>query len=202
MEMMVVAAIFVICAGVAIPSFLYTTRAGKIRNDADNLANLVVQARMRASAEFAEVRLNCQLAPASGPGYCQLQSLQYSSNNANSWTAETNAPTVYLSGGVSFKIPGTIASGGYLSNQSTAAYQGDPSQNTPTATTNPVIVVNSRGIAVQTNGTSPATVSDPNYALYIGDQAGNYYAISIPLVGRPWIYQWVSSSSQFVQRVD
>jgi type II secretory pathway pseudopilin PulG len=193
MQLMVVVAIFTVVAAIAVPSFLTSSRTGRLRNDANALTNLIVMARMRASTEFARTRLNCTLTPASGPGYCQLQSLQFP--GTGSWTNESQV--VFLSPGVTFGIPAAIT--GYLPNQSTAAYQGDVTQNTPTTTTTPVIVFNSRGIAVDySTGTTPT----PGYALYITDSTssytGSYYAISVPLTGRPWQYRWNSASSTFV----
>jgi type II secretory pathway pseudopilin PulG len=185
--MLVVVAVFTIVAAFAVPSFLTSSRAGRLRNDAGALSNLVVMARMRASVEFARTRLNCTLAPASGPGYCQLQSLAFP--GTGSWTNELQI--VYLSPGVTFAIPSSIASGGYLPNQS-AAFQGDAAQG---VTNNPLIVFNSRGLAVDYSaGTAPTA----DYALYINDTTGNYYAVSIPLTGRPWVYHWNAPTSQFV----
>lgn len=186
MQLIFVVAIVMILTVIAVPSFLNSSRPMRIRNDANALANLVVMARMRAATEFSRVQVYCTLAPTSGPGFCRLRSTAFP-NTAN-WVTEPQV--VYLSPGVSFGIPSSITTA--LPNQSsTGAYQGDQAQNTPSATNTPVIIFNSRGLPVDAlNGT--ALTAD--YALYLHDQTGTYYAVAVNMTGRPDLYSFASGA--------
>jgi type II secretory pathway pseudopilin PulG len=187
-QTLVVAAIMIVVSAIALPSFVNSTHPVQIRNDARALASLITMARMRAATEFAHVQLYCTLTPASGPPNCQLQSMGF---NAATWTNEPQ--TVYLSQGVKFGIPATITTP--VKNQTTGAYQGDQSENTPTATANPVIVFNSRGLPVDA---ATGKISNPDYALYLTDNAGNYYAVTVNQTGHPSVYRWDSVGHAFI----
>jgi type II secretory pathway pseudopilin PulG len=187
-QTMVVASIVILVSAIAVPSFVNSTRPGQIRNDARTLASLVTMARMRASTEFAHVQLYCTLAPASGPPNCQLQSMGF---NAATWTAEPQ--TIYLSKGVSFGIPATITTP--VKNQTTGAYQGNQAQNTPTATANPTIIFNTRGLPVDV---ATGKIFAPDYALYLTDNAGHYYAVTVNQTGHPSVYRWASATLAFI----
>jgi len=190
MQLVVVVAIFIVVAGIAAPHFLSSAQPVRIRNDANALANLVMMARMRASTEFAHVEVVCTTNTT--PATCVLESSQFP--NYTSYTAGSEPQKIYLSSGVSFGIPSTIT--GYLPNQSTAAYQGDQTENTPTVTTTPSIPFNSRGLPVDpTNGTA----LQPDYALYLTDVTGHYYALSVNMAGRPDIYQFANGAFILLQ---
>jgi len=149
-------------------------------------------ARMRASTEFAHVEVACTTNVT--PAYCILESSPFP--NPTSFTVGSELQKVYLSTGVSFGIPPTIYTN--VTNQS-VAYQGDAAQNTPTVTTNPVIPFNSRGLPVDvlTGGTPTG-----DYAFYLKDTTGNYYAVSVNQTGHPSIYQWNSGSLAFTPLVE
>lgn len=187
-ELLFVVAIVVILSAIALPSFLNSSRPFRLRNDANGLVNLVTMARMRAATTFSRVRLNCTTSPA--PATCKLESMQYTSTPATGvWVFEPGQ--TYLSAGVSFGFPPSMTSG-FLPNQSVAASQGNAQQNTPTVTTNPLMVFNSRGLPVDpTIGlTTSGTVLTPDYALYLTDQTGKYMAVSVNMTGRPSLYTY------------
>jgi type II secretory pathway pseudopilin PulG len=197
-QMVFVLAIIMIAAAIAIPSFVRVAHPMRLRNDANNLANMIVMARMRASVEFAHVELYCTpTATSTTLANCQLKSYAYL--GPGSWQPDPPPPsppyTVNLSSGVIFAIPPSITTP--VANQPTA-YQGDAAQYTPLATTNttnPVIVFNSRGLPVDpTNGTQPKG----DYALYLEDTStGAYYAVAVNFTGRPDLYQWDSTTKSF-----
>lgn len=195
MQLLFVVAIVVILTAMAVPSFLNSSRPMRIRNDANALANMIVMARMRAATEFTRTEVYCTPSPTSGPALCQMRSLQFTTTPATgTWNLEPQ--TVYLSPGVRFGIPSSITT--YLPNQGTA-YQGDAAQYTPLAssnTTNPVIIFNSRGLPIDPNGGSTLT---SDYALYLTDQTGNYYAISVNLTGRPDLYSFANGVFTLLQ---
>ncbi len=205
-QLLVVVAIVIVVAGIAVPSFLNSARPMRLRNDAHALANLITMGRMRASTEFAHVRLYCTPAPTSGQGFCQLQSLSFAASNTActgsttpTWTNELQS--VYLSQGVSFGIPPTI--NGAVLNQTSGAYQGDVQQYTAggasSNTTNPVIVFNSRGLPVDPTNVActGGTVITPDYVLYLKDPSNNYYALSVNQTGHSTLYWWDTSGLKF-----
>jgi Tfp pilus assembly protein FimT len=183
--MLFVVAIVVTVAAIAVPSILNSTRPMRLRNDAHALANLVTMARMRAATEFAHVEISCFTTAT--PAYCQLQSYGF---NGTQWISE--AQKVYLSAGVSFGIPATINT--KVTNQS-VAYQGDAAENTPTVTTNPIILFNSRGLPIDPTGATTNPTYD--YALYLKDTTNNYYAVSVNQTGHPSLYQWNATTLAF-----
>jgi type II secretory pathway pseudopilin PulG len=210
--MLVVVSVVCVVAGIAVPSFLNSTRPMRLRNDAHALANMITMARMRAATEFAHVEVYCTPSPASGPGYCQLKSLAFGVTNAPAnWVNEPQ--TIYLSQGVSFGIPPSISTP--VMNQPTgscplgsaSAYQGDAQQYTPCATTstnNPVIVFNSRGIPVDPTGTTGTngSVATSDYALYLKDASNNYYAVSVNQTGHPTLYWWNPTTLAFTRLLE
>jgi len=225
-QMLVVISIMIVVAGIAVPSFLNASRPNRLRNDAHSLANLITMARMRASTEFAHVRVYCTPSPASGPAYCQLQSMAFNPPSgctttypaANScWTPDPAPPAVpqmvYLSQGVSFGIPTTITTAvlnqptGSCPLGSSSAYQGDAQQYIPCAsasTNNPLIVFSSRGLPVDPTGSSGTngTVPTPDYALYLKDVSGNYYAVSVNQTGHPSLYWWNPTNLAFTRLLE
>lgn len=195
-QLLFVVAIVLILSALALPSFLNSSRPMRMRNDANALADLIVMARMRAATEFSRTQVYCTPSPASGPAFCQLKSLAYP--GTGSYTAETQ--TVYLSPGVSFGIPSTITTS--VPNQTSGAYQGDAQQYTPIAASNtahPVIVFNSRGLPIDPNG---GTIVTGDYALYLKDTAGSYYAVSVNLTGRPALYSFANGAFSCLRTSD
>jgi type II secretory pathway pseudopilin PulG len=192
LQMVFVAAISVILAAIAVPSFLNNTRPYQIINDANSLASLVTTARMRATTEFAHTQLYCTLSPTSGPPSCQLKSMVFGTATFLPDPA-VSPTTVYLSPGVAFGIPTSITKP--VQNQTSGAYQGDQAENTPSTTANPVIVFNSRGLPVDAaTGMNPTA----DYALYLTDAVGKYYAVTVNQTGHPAIYQWDPAQKAFI----
>src|ERR1017187_4031917 len=95
MQLMVVAAIFIVVAGIAAPHFLSSSQPIRIRNDANALANLVMMARMRASTEFSHVEVLCTTNTT--PATCVLESSQFP--NYTSFTANSELQKISLSSG-------------------------------------------------------------------------------------------------------
>lgn len=186
-QMLVVVAIFVIVAGMAVPSFMHSAQPMRLRNDAHALANLISMARMRATTEFAHVEVLCTTNVT--PAYCVLESSQYP--NPNTFVVNSELQKIYLSQGVTFGIPSTINTN--VLNQS-AAYQGDSAEG---VTTTPSIPFNSRGLPVDyATGT---TAGQGDYAFYLKDPTNNYYAVSVNATGHPTLYQWNSTALAFTR---
>lgn len=184
-QLLVVIAIMIVVAAVATPSFINVTRPMRLRDDAHALANLITMARMRASTQFAHTKVSCVTNVT--PAYCQMMSYGF---NGASWINEPQI--IYLSQGVSFGIPATITTN--VLNQS-VAYQGDAAENTPTATTNPILLFNSRGLPIDPTGATTNPAYD--YALYLQDAVNNYYAVTVTQTGHPTLYSWNPSSNAF-----
>lgn len=188
-QLLVVVSVICIVAAIALPSLLNSTRPMKLRNDAHALANLITMARMRASTEFAHVEVACTTNVT--PAYCILESSAFP--NTTSFSVGSEAQKIYLSQGVSFGIPSSITTN--VMNQTTA-YQGDAAEG---VTTNPTIPFNSRGLPVDvaTGGTLTA-----DYALYLTDTTGNYYAVSVNQTGHPTLYWWTRSTLTFTRLLE
>jgi type II secretory pathway pseudopilin PulG len=183
-QLLVVVSVIIIVAAVAVPSLLNSSRPMKLRNDAHALANLITMARMRASTEFAHVEVSCTTNVT--PAYCILESSAFPL--PTNFTVGSEVQKIFLSQGVSFGIPASITT--QVMNQA-AAFQGDAAEG---VTTNPVIPFNSRGLPVDvaTGGTPTA-----DYALYLKDTTGNYYAVSVNQTGHPTLYWWDATHSAF-----
>jgi len=162
-ELAVVTAIFLIVAAIAIPTTMTALQTYRTSSSARSIASQLALAKMTAASNFTQAELNCNLAGNS----CQLEVC--TTKGVSSCTTFTNqGGAVLLSPGVSF---------GYGSITTPAGTQ-TTIQNTAQ------IVFNSRGIPVI------AGAATSNDALYVTDQAGDTYAVTVYASGRVAVWRY------------
>jgi Tfp pilus assembly protein FimT len=167
LELLLVVAVIVTMLAFAIPSYNQVSHGYAIRNDADNVAGLLTQARMRAASTFARARVTCDTTTKK----CTLSTKKIN----GAWTNDPQVVT--LSKNVAFGIPSGTTNG--VGNQ-TAAVQGSTGQ------TNPYYVeFNSRGQPIDdTTGNAAST-----YGLYITDSSYKLSAgIGVDWSGKSSVY--------------
>jgi Tfp pilus assembly protein FimT len=164
-EMLVVAALILVIAAIALPSFANMMRTYKLRGDARGIAAQLALVRIRAASDFAQGELSFN----TSAGTYQLALCP--APCSGTWTNEGG--TVYLSAGNSF---------GYGSIAAAAGTQSSISQSTN-------IIFNSRGIPVDTTG-APTS----NYAIYLTDGQGGYVAVTVDASSRIRIWSYGGSS--------
>ena len=193
LELLIVVGLLCIVAAMCIPSYMSFQRNYRVRNDADGIADLMLTARMRATADFARTAVSCN--PAVTPAVCTLYTLPYSGTNPcpmpalTSWTLE---PQQYkLSPTDVFNLP-SAAPYGVLGQSATPPAQVYSGQTAPYT-----LYFNSRGWPISNNSsaTPPCGVVS-NYALYLQDAPGALnMGIGVDATGRTQIY--VLSSGTF-----
>jgi prepilin-type N-terminal cleavage/methylation domain-containing protein len=173
MEVSVVVLIVSTLAATTVPQAMQTLRTYRLSGDARGLAYQLSLARLRAGSDFtwAQIVLDTSATPNS-------YSLQLCTTKATSscTTFTTEGGTQYLSSGISL---GFGLSSGPAGGQTTA-------QQTTQVT------LNSRGIPIDSGGSPTA-----NDTIYLADDKGDAYAVSVTLSGHPkiWRYRggsWVS----------
>jgi prepilin-type N-terminal cleavage/methylation domain-containing protein len=163
-ELAIVLVIVGLIISIAIPVAITAMRALRASADARSLANQLALAKMRAANSFTQARLNCDTTA----NTCQLEICTSKGTSAcNTFTAEGGP--VILSQGSSFGF-GSIA---------TPAGSQTSIQNTTQ------IVFNSRSIPVDSSG---APTGD--YALYLTNQGGNQYAVTVYASGRIAVWRY------------
>jgi prepilin-type N-terminal cleavage/methylation domain-containing protein len=168
-ELAVVAAIFVVIASIALPGAMRMVRSYGASSSARTLASQLALAKMRAAEGFTQEELNCTLTSNS----CQLETC--TTKGASTCTTFSNdGGPVYLAQGISF---------GYGSITTPAGTQTTISNTTP-------IIFNSRGIPITAAGVVSATD-----AIYLTDQYGDIYAVTVNASGK--ITTWVYSGSSW-----
>ena len=167
-ELAIVVVTIMIMAALAIPQAIGTIRALRAVSDARNLATQLALAKMRAADGFTQSRLNCNTASRS----CQLEiCTSKGTSTCNTFTAEGGP--VNLSEGTSFGF-GTLTT---------------PAGSQATIQNTTQILFNSRSLPVDSTG-APTS----NYALYITNQAGTKYAITVYATGRVAVWQYVNGA--------
>ncbi len=159
-EMMAVVAILGVMTVLALLSLGPTLDVYRIKGDAGAIQGLISLARMRATADFAHASLICT---AGTPSVCQVQV-----TTSGAATPVTEPTQQFLSSGVSFATTLPAAVG-----------------NQTVATQNTTMIFNSRGYPLDTAGNLKS-----DYALYLTDTSGRYYAIALQANGQPAIYSW------------
>ncbi len=167
-ELAIVVVTIMIMAALAIPQAIGTMRALRAVSDARNLATQLALAKMRAADGFTQSRLNCNLTAKS----CQLEiCTSKGTSTCNTFTAEGGP--LALSEGMSFGFGSvTTPAGSQASIQNTAQ-----------------ILFNSRSLPVDSSGAPTG-----NYALYLTNQAGAKYAVTIYATGRIAVWQYVNGA--------
>jgi prepilin-type N-terminal cleavage/methylation domain-containing protein len=171
-ETLVTLAVVGVIAGISVPMFGTTVGYFRLSGDARSLANAIAVAKIRAAADFTQVRLYVDLNGRS-------HRIETWDKTASQWTAEGG--NTYLSTGVFFgysvvtnappNSQGTIGQAPLCKNNA-----GNNIGNTA------CIIFNSRGVPVDSTG-----APTPTDALYITD-ASSVYGVTISATGmaRSW----------------
>lgn len=178
-EQLVVMSIVLIIAAIAIPALSRTMQFMRTSGDARGLADITMEAKMRAAANFTHSRIYIDTSAKTyhietwnkaGTSPC--------SGGTPCW--QTEAGTFTLSSGVSLGYgslssppPNTQASIG----QPGACFDSTHDSGTSTVTNTACIEFNSRGIPIDSSW-SPTS----NYALYVND-GNSAYAITVSATG-------------------
>jgi len=160
-ELVVALAVFLIVAALVIPNALTMAEAFRASASVRSIAAQLQLAKMRAAADFTQTQVNCNLAGRS----CQLQVC--TTKGAVTCTTYTND----TKDGALYNLPSNVGFG--FGGTNTPAGTQTPIQNTPQ------IVFNSRGIPIDNAGAPTG-----NYGLYMTDNAGHTYAVTIYATGK------------------
>ncbi|HEX4785159.1 MAG TPA: prepilin-type N-terminal cleavage/methylation domain-containing protein [Candidatus Sulfotelmatobacter sp.] len=173
-ELMIVVAITMVILAISIPSLSAALQSFEAGGDARGIAGQLSLARLRAAANFTQARVNFNLAG----GTYQLEVC----TPQTGYTCEstTNPPTWTIDGGVHQLSAKTAFGFGSLTT---------PAGTQTTITQTNFIVFNSRGIPV--DATNTATGSD---AIYLNNQGGTYYAITVSPSSRINVWQLTGST--------
>ena len=164
-EVVIVVTILMIVLAIAIPQAIGTMRAFRAQSNARSVASQLGLAKMRAADGFTQSRLNCNTTTRS----CQVEICTSKGVSACNTFSADGGPLL-LSEGISFGF-GSIT---------TPAGTQTTIQNTTQ------VLFNSRSLPV--DGTGAPT---GNYAIYLNDQFGNNYAVTVYASGRiaAWRYR-------------
>jgi len=168
-ELVLNVAIVLILASMSVPTVTRTIQTFRVQADARRLYSLLTLARMRAAANFTKGELSSSVAGGT------FQVMLYN-NGSSSYVNEGGIQN--LSSGNSFSY-GTISA--------------------PAGTQSPIsesaaIIFNSRGIPVDSGGTPTG-----NYALYLSNGSGLYYAVTVSITGT--INIWVYSGGNWTKNI-
>jgi len=165
-ELAIVITIFLLIVSIALPQAITTLRAFRASSDARSIASQLALAKMRAANGFTQARLNCDLTANS----CQLEICTSKGTTAcNTFSAEGGAIT--LSKEMTFGYGSiTTAAGSQTSIQNTAQ-----------------ILFNSRSLPIDNTGAVTG-----NDALYLTNQAGDTYAVTVYASGRVALWRYGS----------
>lgn len=160
-ELVIALVVFLIVAAIVVPNTLSMMEAFRASASVRSIAGQLQLAKMRAAADFTQTQVNCNLAGRS----CQLQVC--TTKGAITCTTFTND----TKDGSLYNLPSNVifGFGGATGPAGTQA----PLQNTA------LIVFNSRGIPIDNTGAPTG-----NYGLYMTDQAGHTYAVTIYPTGK------------------
>ena len=173
MELMTVTAILMLTAGLAtygLQSFLRSYRTG---SDARSIASQVSLARMRAASSFTRARVTFDTAARS-------YQIELQNKATGAWSVEGG--TYFLSQGVSFGAGGvTTPAGG--------------TEQTPIVNPPPPIIFNSRSTPVDSGFNAGV-----NYAVYLTNNDGLTYGVTVSRTGRVSLSEYVLSLSDWRTR--
>ena len=185
-DILVVIALAGIVVAMAVPLSDSTSRAFRLKGDAQAVANMVSLAKMRAAARYSRTRVRADLAANSF-----RMEVWTPTNPANKQvgTWVTDGPTVQLSNGVTFGVALRTAP---PPNTQTAIGQapactGQASLDTGTQPNTSCIVFNSRGIPIDALGQPLG-----GNALYITDGASVY---ATTITATPLVRQWWANAA-------
>jgi Tfp pilus assembly protein FimT len=164
LELAIVITAILLILSIALPQVVTTLRTFRASSDARSIASQLALAKMRAADGFTQARLNCDLTNNS----CLLEvCTSKGTGTCNTFSAEGGAIT--LSKEMTFGFGNiTTAAGSQTSIQTTAQ-----------------ILFNSRSLPIDNTG---AVTS--NDALYLTNQAGDTYAVTVYASGRIALWRY------------
>ena len=165
LEVLIALGIVGVLMASSLPMVFNSRRSYQLMSDTRTIAGQLTLARVRAASEFTQVRLNFNL----GTGSYQLQLWDKTNNSFDI----TEGGTQYLSGSTNFRFGGISA----------------PAGTQATIQQSHQIIFNSRGIAVDNAGAATG-----NYAIYLGNNAQQYSAVTVSASGKVSIWQWTGSA--------
>ena len=163
-ELAIVITTILLILSIALPQALTALRAFRASSDARSIASQLALAKMRAANGFTQARLNCNLTARS----CQLEiCTSKGTSDCSAFSAEGGAIT--LSKEMTFGFGSiTTAAGSQTSIQNTAQ-----------------ILFNSRSLPIDNTGAVTG-----NDALYLTNQAGDTYAVTVYASGRIALWRY------------
>lgn len=184
-ELAVVVLVILIISGMAMPGMRNAIASFRVSGDAQEVAEQLQLAKLRAANKFTHVRLVI-INPITGT--FQLQYLQ-NCPAACAWVPEPN--TQYLSKGIRFQSLGAIVApgcpAGAIANMA-CSQPGGPAE--PPAAAG--IEFNSRGIPVDTTGGCAEPCGNPTGqgVIYLRSNTARIYAVSVNAAGgiKTWRY--------------
>jgi Tfp pilus assembly protein FimT len=164
LELAIVVTFFLLILSIALPQALTTLRAFRASSDARSIASQLALAKMRAANGFTQARLNCNLTNKS----CQLEVCTSKGTSAcNTFSAEGGS--ISLSKEMTFGFGSiTTPAGSQASIETTAQ-----------------ILFNSRSVPIDNTGAVTG-----NDALYLTNQAGDTYAVTVYASGRIALWRY------------
>ncbi len=163
-ELMIVVGIVLIILSMAIPAVTNIYRGYRLSGDARGIAAQLSLARMRAASNFTKAEVNFDTV-------AQTYQVEVWSKSAGTYQPEGGAQPLAKGDAFGYGTLTTPADG-----------------QTTIAQTNPIFF-NSRGVAVDSSGNATA-----NSAIYITNNRGSYYAVTISVAGRPSVWKYDGSA--------
>jgi len=163
-ELAIVVVIILLIVSLALPSAISSMRAYRASADARAIAAQLALTKMRAANAFTQARLNCDTTAKT----CRVETCtSKGAGTCNTFTAE--GETINLSIGSSFSFGSiTTPAGSQTSIQNSTQ-----------------ILFNSRSVPVDSTGAVTG-----NYAVYVTNQSGNQYAVTIYASGRVAVWRY------------
>jgi Tfp pilus assembly protein FimT len=167
-ELAIVVTIIMLILSLALPSVISSMRAFRASADARGIAAQLALTKMRAANRFTQARLNCDTTTNS----CRVETCtSKSTSTCNTFTAE--GETINLSPGSSFSF-GTITT---------------PAGSQTSIQNSTQVLFNSRSVPVDSTGAVTG-----NYAVYVTNQSGNQYAVTVYASGRVAVWRYGSEA--------
>jgi Tfp pilus assembly protein FimT len=168
LELVIAVAVILILGVIVIPQAMATLRAYRLTASARAVAHQVSLARLRAETDFTNTQLVINTAVVPNTYTIQVW-------DKASATFQVEGGTQFLSQGISFGFgAATVPAGGQAAIQQTVQTR-----------------FNSRGIPILLDGSGN---TNPNDVIYLADDQGNAYAVSVTVGGHVRVYQYVAGA--------
>jgi len=182
-EITTVVAIVLLIATIAIPALKSGLQTMSTASDARAIAAQLALAKMRAASQFTDARVNFNSFTKNSTTNTYQYQVEVYNQGTSTWATDQT-------GGVNTGVQNlsTNTSYGFSTITTPAGSQTSPITNWNT------IEFNSRGIPV-TSGLAPTV----NYAVYINNGNGQYYAVTVSISGNIQIWKMNGTGSTWSQ---